>query len=111
MKDYCGAMREDVVRKNATLVYELIDEAMDYVRIRANDVDGDASRENLWKSEGVAGLLVSLNGGLLAYSLEDATNTSRFKLLIIPMVVLIDVCGSKALPSTVVPGSHMYSDS
>ena len=43
------------MRKNATLVYELIDEAMDYVRIRANDVDGDASRENLWKSEGWRG--------------------------------------------------------
>lgn len=30
VKDYCGALTEDAVRKNVMLVYEVIDEVMDY---------------------------------------------------------------------------------
>jgi len=30
MKDYCGVLSEDALRKNSTLIYELIDETIDY---------------------------------------------------------------------------------
>ena len=29
-KDYCGTLSEDTVRKNFILIYELLDEALDY---------------------------------------------------------------------------------
>jgi AP-4 complex subunit mu-1 len=30
IKDYCGVLSEDAIRKNFVLVYELLDEVMDY---------------------------------------------------------------------------------
>lgn len=41
IKDYCGLLTEDAVRKNFTLIYELLDEVMDY------GVPQSTSTENL----------------------------------------------------------------
>jgi len=62
VKDYCGALTEDAVRKNATLVYELIDEAMDYGY--AQTTSTDMLRERVYNEpvevgDGLAGVLVS----------------------------------------------------
>jgi len=62
MKDYCGTLTEDALRKNSTLIYELIDEAIDYGY--AQTTSTDMLREHVCNAPvesggGLAGALVS----------------------------------------------------
>ena len=62
VKDYCGALTEDAVRKNATLVYEVIDEAMDYGYAQTTSTEMLRERvcnEPVEIGGGLAGMLVS----------------------------------------------------
>lgn len=62
VKDYCGALTEEAVRRNTTLVYELIDEAMDYGYAQTTSTEMLRERvcnEPVEVGNGLAGRLVS----------------------------------------------------
>lgn len=62
VKDYCGALTEDAVRKNSTLVSEVIDEAMDYGYAQTTSTEMLRERvcsEPVETGDDLAGVLVS----------------------------------------------------
>ena len=44
VKDYCGALTEDALRKNAILVYELLDEMLDHGYAQSTNTDSLKNR-------------------------------------------------------------------
>jgi hypothetical protein len=73
IKDYCGHLSEESIRKNFVLIYELLDEAVDYGVpqascspsnlhmckekawcCRINNAAGPNNRDSGWQSHGVA---------------------------------------------------------
>jgi len=65
MKDYCGVLSEDALRKNSTLVYELIDETIDYGYAQTTSTEmlrELVCNEPIEVGDGLGGLLVSAQG-------------------------------------------------